>query len=74
MSELLGKPRSRQNWLPQMVAYGIDCSSDDPEQWTAFGEEATPAVKSRKAWLSKPTLNSSSARARGGSEAQNTQT
>lgn len=32
-------PKSRQaaSWLPTQVAYGIDCSDEDPSKWTHFG-------------------------------------
>jgi len=43
MSYLRGKPRGSNNWLPTQVAFGIDCSDPDPENWTTFGSEAEEA-------------------------------
>lgn len=39
MTSLLNKPRAGSAWLPNQVAYGIDCSDEDPKKWTAFGTE-----------------------------------
>lgn len=32
-----GKPRSSWNWLPNQVAYGVDCSDPEPKNWKPFG-------------------------------------
>lgn len=33
-----GKPKRAQSWLPNQVAYGIDCSDPEPKNWKPFGE------------------------------------
>lgn len=40
MLVLSGKARRRMNWLPNQVAFGVDCSDSDPKNWTTFGSKA----------------------------------
>lgn len=46
-----GKPGKTQSWLPNQVAYGVDCSDPDPEKWKPFGSvvEDQEVAAARKA-------------------------
>lgn len=35
-----GKPKAAGSWLPNQVAYGMDCSDIDPANWKPFGYAA----------------------------------
>lgn len=54
---LKAKSGRTQTWLPSQVAYGVDTSDPDPQNWRPFGdlfeaesttrEGSTPSVKSK---------------------------
>lgn len=47
------KPKTAATWIPTQVNYGIDCSDDDPANWTPFGEQAEVLAVKSKAEASK---------------------
>lgn len=49
----LSKPKRAAAWLPTQVAYGMDCSDDDPKNWKAFGYVADE-LEQLKASAKKP--------------------
>jgi len=48
------KQGKTQNWLPQQVAYGMDCSDADPKNWKPFGT----VVEKQQAVAKSPTKDS----------------
>lgn len=59
---LTAKRGKSSSWLPTQVAYGIDCSSDDPSKWQPFGEihEQKQAEEAKKALASGPKVPTTS--------------
>jgi len=60
MAYLTGKPKASGNWLPTQVLYGVDCSSDNPKDWVAFGKHAEPKATSESKQPKGPTAPPSS--------------
>lgn len=43
MPSLRPKARGATSWLPNQVAYGIDCSDPEPANWKPFGYQVDEA-------------------------------
>lgn len=55
MTAMQPKSRAGTSWLPNQVAYGMDCSDVDPSKWTTFGYAVDQvATAEAKAALKNP--------------------
>lgn len=48
MPSLLPKAKKATSWLPNQVAYGIDCSDPEPANWKPFGYQVDQAQEAAK--------------------------
>lgn len=44
MPTLGRKSRGGAAWIPNQVAYGLDCSDPDPSKWVPFGSQVDAAA------------------------------